>query len=183
MPTGHIMMAMSLDGFVARNDHTLDWLNKQPTADEDHAFNEFMDSVDVIVMGTGSLKTVLGFGEWPYTKPVIVLSRSMTHLDLPEHLQDKVEFTTENPQDLWETLHRRGHKHVYVDGGAIIRSFLKAGFVQDMKITIVPILLGDGIRIFGETESDIDLELVSVTPFPSGLVDLVYKVIDTWPNP
>ena len=72
MATGHIMMAMTLDGFVARSDHSLDWLLKQPTQDEDHGFEAFLDSVDVLVMGSGSLKTVLSFDEWPYTKPVVV---------------------------------------------------------------------------------------------------------------
>ena len=86
VPTGHIMMAMSLDGFVARKDHSLDWLNKQPSNEEDHGFFEFMDGVDALVMGSGSLRTVLGFGEWPYSKPVVVLSRSMTQQDLPEQL-------------------------------------------------------------------------------------------------
>lgn len=176
MPTGHIMMAMSLDGFVARNDHSLDWLNKQPTEDEDHGFFEFMDSVDALVMGSGSLRTVLGFGEWPYQKPVVVLSRTMTKQDLPEHLQDKIEFSTASPEALWNTFGERGYKRIYVDGGAIIRSFLKARLVQDMKITIVPILIGEGIRIFENTNRDTDLELVSTEQFPSGLVDLVYKV-------
>ncbi len=176
MPTGHIMMAMSLDGFVARKDHTLDWLNKQPTESEDHGFFEFIDSVDAIVMGSGSLRTVLGFAEWPYQKPVIVLSSTMTKQDLPEHLQDKIEISTESPEALWCTFGECGYKRIYVDGGAIIRSFLKAGLVQDMRITMVPILLGDGIRIFGETEGDIDLELISAKPFPSGLVGLYYAV-------
>ncbi len=176
MPTGHIMMAMSLDGFVARRDHTLDWLNKQPSANEDHGFSEFMDSMDAIVMGSGSLRTVLGFGEWPYVKPVIVLSRSMTKQDLPEHLQDKVKFSKASPQETWEKLDKSGYHRVYIDGGAIIWSFLKAGFIRDMKITMVPILLGDGIRIFGETDDDVDLELVSAASFPSGMVDLVYTV-------
>ncbi len=176
MPSGHIMMAMSLDGFVARKDHSLDWLNKQHAENEDHGLIEFMNSVDAIVMGTGSLRTVLGFGEWPYEKPVVVLSRSMTKQDVPENLHDKIDFSTASPEELWGIFRERGYNRAYVDGGAIIRSFLQAGFIQDMKITLVPILLGDGIRIFGETDGDIDLELISATPFPSGMVDLVYEV-------
>ncbi len=176
MPTGHIMMAMSLDGFVARKDHRLDWLEKQPVGDEDHGFVEFQESVDVIVMGSGSFRTVLGFGEWPYSKPCIVLSHSMTIDDIPEALQDKVELSNEAPEELMDRLSSHGLERVYVDGGAVIQSFLQAGLIQEMKITIVPILLGDGIRIFGETDRDIDLELISATPFPSGLVDMIYKV-------
>lgn len=176
MPTGHIMMAMSLDGFVARPDHSLDWLFKQPTGAEDHGFQDFIDSVDVLIMGTGSLKTVLGFNEWPYQKPVIVLSRSMTEADIPAHLKDQIEFSTATPREIWDQFGARGYRRVYVDGGAIIRSFLDAGCVHDMKISLIPILIGDGIRIFGDTGRDIDLELLSVKRHDSGLVDLNYKV-------
>lgn len=178
MPTGHIMMAMTLDGFVARADHTLDWLDKQPAGDEDHGFAEFQDSVDAIVMGSGSYRTVRGFGTWPYAKPVVVLSRSMTPDDIPEELNSKVEVSSLNPSELMESLNERGFNRVYVDGGAIIRSFLKAELVHDMRITMVPILIGNGIRIFGDTEGDIDLELISVKSFPSGLVDMDYKLKD-----
>lgn len=170
------MMAMSLDGFVARRDHALDWLNKQPTKGEDHGFEEFQKSVDLIVMGSGSFRTVQGFGEWPYSIPGIVLSRSMTQEDIPKDLRDRLEVSTLSPTELMAMLAKRSIDRVYVDGGAVIQSFLKAGLIRDMKITIVPILIGDGIRIFGETHGDTDLELKSATPFPSGLVDLVYEI-------
>ena len=176
MPTGHIMMAMSLDGFVARQDHSLDWLMKQSTDGEDHGFVEFQASVDAIVMGSGSLRAVLGFDTWPYEKPVIALSRTMTTNDIPEHLRGKIELTQLAPQELMESLGERGFKRIYVDGGAIIQSFLRAGLIADMKVTLVPILIGEGIRLFDDIPGDIDLELVSSTPFPSGLVDLQYSV-------
>ncbi len=176
MTTGHIMMAMSLDGFVARPDHALDWLNKQATQSEDHGFAAFQDRMDVIIMGSGSLRTVLEFGEWPYTIPCIVMSRTMTDAEIPGDLRDKVEVSTLEPKALIDSLEERGLKRAYVDGGAVIRSFIQAGLIEDMKISIVPILLGEGIRIFGSNDTDIDLELVSSTPFPSGLVDLEYKV-------
>lgn len=170
------MMAMSLDGFVARLDHRLDWLEKQHTEGEDHGFDTFQNSVDVIVMGSGSLRTLLGFGTIPYSKPVIVLSRSMRKEDLPEYARDKVEVLALEPHDLMAEFSRRSYCRVYVDGGAVIQSFLRAGLIADMKITIVPILIGEGIRIFDHTGSDTDLDLVSTEQFPSGLVDLVYKV-------
>lgn len=176
MPTGHIMMAMGLDGFVARPDHQLDWLEKQSTEDEDHGFVAFQDSVDVIVMGSGSYRTVPGFGAWPYAKPVVVLSQTMNTDDIPDDLRGKVEVSDLALEDLMTNFEARGFHRVYVDGGAIIRSFLKAGLVEDMRITLVPILIGEGIRIFGETEGDADLELVSVSSFPSGLVDLDYRL-------
>ncbi len=170
------MMAMSLDGFVARSDHRLDWLDKQPTKDEDHGFTAFQDSVDVIVMGSGSYRTVRGVGAWPYTKPVVVLSCSMTADDIPNDLREKVEVSDKTPTELMKSFDARGFSRVYVDGGAIICSFLKAGLIEDMRITLIPILIGEGIRIFGETQGDVDLELVSVSSFPSGLVDLEYRL-------
>ena len=176
MPTGHIMMAMTLDGFVARPDRSLDWLMKQPTKTEEHGFQEFVDSVDVILMGTGSLRTILSFEEWPYQKPVVVLSRTMTKADIPAALHDKIEFSTLAPDRLWEEFAERGYNRVYIDGGAIIRSFIKAGFVYEMTISIIPILIGTGIRIFGEIDHDRDLELISSTDYPSGLVTLKYKM-------
>lgn len=170
------MMAMTLDGFVARKDHALDWLMKQNTDGEDHGFEEFRDSVDVIVMGTGSFKTVLGFDEWPYHKPVVVLSSTLSDNDIPDHLKDKVEISQFNPETLMASFSERGFERVYVDGGAIIRSFLGAGLIADMKITMIPILIGDGIRIFGDLDKDIDLTLEQVQAFPSGLVDMSYRV-------
>ncbi len=176
MPTGHIMMAMSLDGFVARKDHALDWLMQIDTEGEDHGFLTFQESVDAIVMGSGSYRTVLGFDDWPYIKPVIVLSRSMRRNEIPSALRNKVEISQIEPADLMRELGGRGYSRIYVDGGAIIRSFLHEGLVDDMRIAIAPVLIGDGIRMFGEIPKDIELELQSVEQFSSGLVQLQYKV-------
>lgn len=176
MPTGHIMMAMSLDGFVARKDHTLDWLMKLDTEGDDFGFAEFLDRIDVIVMGSGSFKTVLGFKEWPYDKPVVVLSKSLAETDIPDALRDKVELSKLSPNDIMEELGRRGFRRVYVDGGAIIQSFLRAGHIEDMQIAIAPILIGEGIRMFGALEHDLDLHLRDVAHFKSGLIQMRYTV-------
>lgn len=176
MPTGHVMMAISLDGYVARKDHTLDWLMKQDTQGEDHGFEDFQNSIDVIVMGTGSFKTVLGFDQWAYTKPVVVLSRSLSAEDVPGHLAGKVEISRLDPVSLMSDFSKRGYECVYVDGGAVVQSFLRAGLVSDMRITLIPILIGSGIRLFGDLEEDIDLVLENVREFKSGLVDLRYRI-------
>lgn len=176
MPTGHMMMAMTLDGFIARKNHTLDWLDKQDTSGEDHGFTEFMDRMDVIVMGTGSYKTVLGFGEWPYTKHVVVMSRSLVQADVPDHLQTKVEIMSLEPVDLMKKLGERGNRCVYVDGGAVTQSFMREGLIADMKIAIVPILIGEGIRLFGELGKDVDLTLESISDFKSGLIQMQYHI-------
>lgn len=176
MPTGHAMMAMTLDGFVARPDHTLDWLMKQDTEGEDHGFDAFLDAIDVIVMGSGSFRTVLGFDTWVYTKPVIVLSHALTPADIPARLDGKAAISTETPEALMTRLGTEGIKRVYVDGAAVVQSFLSAGLIHDLKVTLVPILIGRGIRLFGDTGCDMDLDLQSVERFPSGLIDTVYRV-------
>ncbi|MES0883143.1 dihydrofolate reductase family protein [Roseibium sp. SCP14] len=176
MPTGHTMMAMTLDGFVARKDHALDWLMKFDTGSEDTGFTDFQNSIDVIVMGTGSFKTVLGFGEWPYRKPVVVLSKTLAEDNIPEDVKDKVEISRLSPDQLMTQLDGRGVDRVYVDGGAIIRSFLRAGYVADMRIAIAPILIGEGIRMFGELDKDVDLRLEDVRRFGSDFVEMRYVV-------
>ena len=171
------MMAMTLDGFVARKDHALDWLMKQDTAGEDHGFAAFQAGIDVIVMGSGSFRTVLGFGAWPYKKPVVVMSRSLSADDVPEALSGRVRISDLDPTSLMKSLQMKGHTRVYVDGGAVIQSFLRANLITDMKLAIVPILIGDGIRLFGDLDQDIDLRLQTVTQFPSGLAELRYSVV------
>lgn len=177
MPTGHVMMAITLDGFVARKDHSLDWLMKQDTEGEEHGFATFLANIDVIVMGSGSYRTVLGFDAWPYEKPVVVMSSTLSQGDVPAELRGKVEMTGLDPQSLMDEMERRGWTRVYVDGGAIVQSFMRLGLVQDLKLAIVPILIGDGIRLFGGLPTDVDLKLTETKGFASGLVEMRYCVI------
>jgi len=149
---------------------------QQNTEGEDHGFEPFFDRIDVIVMGSGSYKTVLESEPWPYQKPVVVMSRSLSVEDRPARLADKVMFTKLSPPDLMDSLEKQGNKHVYVDGGAVVQAFLKQGLIASMKVTIVPIMIGDGIRLFGALPADVDLTLAKVTQHPSGLVDLDYTL-------
>lgn len=176
MTTGHVFMAISLDGFVARQDHQLDWLMKQNTEGEEHGYDEFTASVDGIVMGSGSFKNVLTFGEWPYKKPVVVMSKSMTQANVPAELAGKVRVSALEPTALMQSLEKDGWSRAYVDGGKIVQSFIKCGLIDDFVLTIVPILIGDGKRLFGPIDGDIDLELISSTPFKSGMLQNKYRV-------
>jgi dihydrofolate reductase len=177
MTTGHIFMAISLDGFVARADSGLDWLMKQPTEGEDHGYASFMESVDGLVMGSGSFKTVLAFDPWPYEKPVIVLSRTLTPKDIPEGLRGKVTLSNLAPRPLMASLADIGWTRAYIDGGKIIQSYLREGLIADMTVTVVPILIGQGKRMFGTLDADVDLRLLSSQSFASGLVTSKYEVI------
>ena len=176
MTTGHMFMAMSLDGFVAREDFGLDWLMKQKTDGEDHGNAAFMDTVDGLVMGSGSVRTMMTFGAWPDEKPVVVLSNTMTPDDIPEYLRDKVSVSALAPREIMMVLSEKGWKRAYIDGGKIIQSFMRDGLIADMTVTVVPILIGEGKRMFGTLDADIDLHLIESKSFPSGLVTSRYEV-------
>jgi len=176
MVSGHIFMAMSLDGFVARADHALDWLTKQKTDGEDHGYEAFVAEIDGLVMGSGTFRTVLSFETWPYEKPVVVMSHSITEADIPAALRASVRISKLSPAALMASLQSEGWQRAYVDGGQIVHSFLKEGLIADMTVTIIPILIGEGRRMFGKIAQDIDLEMVSSSSYASGFVQTRYKI-------
>jgi len=171
-------IATSLDGFIARENGNIDWLpapGKDESA-EDYGYKEFMDTVDVLVMGRNTFEKVLTFPEWPYgNKPVVVLSHRP--VNVPGHLARSVEAMSCSPHDLVRRLSERGARHLYVDGGKTIRGFLDEGLIQQIIITRVPILIGSGIPLFGPLKRDIRLRHVETRQFPNGLVQNRYEVI------
>ena len=180
MTTGHVFIATSLDGFIARKDHAIDWLENQGTTTEEHGYTQFIDSVDGIIFGRKTYEVVLNLtsdDDWPYQKPVIVLSRTLTNSDIPLHLTDKVTITDQTPSDLLATLDQKGWKRAYVDGGITIQSFLNEGLIDDLIITTLPVLIGRGIPLFGNTTKDIHLELINTRQYPSGLAQSHYRVL------
>jgi dihydrofolate reductase len=177
MTTGHIFIATSLDGLIARSDGSIDWLERPGLETEDHGFEEMMASVDGLIMGRGTYEKVLEFGEWPYEKPVIVLTRSLKAADIPKHLQNKLRFSVLPPKELMDELAAMGWKRAYVDGGKLIQSFLAAGLIEDMVITRIPVLIGTGRALFGAVPKDVELEHIETQSFKSGLVSSRYRVL------
>lgn len=175
MPTGHVFIATSLDGFIARIDGGLDWLEGANSAGEDHGYQDFMDTIDGIVMGRATFDVALRFDPWPYDKPLLVLSRTLYPADIPSHLADRIT-TVRSVSDALTEGQRRGWDRVYVDGGATIRAFLDAGAISDMVITRIPVLLGTGLPLFGTVSEDIVLRHIATRSFPSGLVQSRYEV-------
>ena len=176
MTKGYVYIAVSLDGFVAREDGTLDWLMKQNTEGEDFGYEAFMASVDGLVMGRGSYEAVAAFDTWPYKKPVIVMSKSLKPKDIPSRLQGRVSLSSETPQELMHRLETEHWKAAYIDGGLIVQSFMQAGLIDELTLTRVPILLGSGKPLFGPLKKDIDLEHMSTKSYNSGLVHSHYKI-------
>ena len=140
--------AISLDGFIADAEGGVGWLDA-PSAglDDDMGFIEFMAGIDAVLMGRVTFQQVLGFGAWPYTKPVFVLSNSLT--DLPTNMQAKATLASGSPHDLLHRMGAVGHNRLYIDGGATVESFLAEDLIDRMVMTMIPTLLGSGIRIFG----------------------------------
>jgi Dihydrofolate reductase len=175
MISGHVFIATSLDGFIAREDDSLDWLPDPADLQEDHGFDAFMDSVDGVVMGRGSFEVVRGMSPWLYSKPVVVMSATLA--DVPAELSGKAEITRLAPRDLMAELEGRGWRRVYVDGGAVIRSFLREGLIMDLLVTRVPVLIGSGKPLFGTLPRDVRLAHVETKTYPSGLVGTRYRVL------
>lgn len=166
-----VFVGASLDGFIARPNGAFDFLPESP---EPHGFDEFYASVDAMVMGRKTYETALGFGSWPYgKKPVFVLS-SRPLARAPAGA--RVEHLSGAPGEIMARLAQRGIQHVYVDGGQTVQSFLRAGLIDRITITRVPVIIGAGISIFGELDHDIPLQHLGTRHYPSGLVQSEYAV-------
>ena len=167
-----VFIANSLDGFIARSNGALDWL--PPDGGEPHGYDEFIATVDALVIGRKTFETVLTFDAWPYgAKPVFALS---THTLAPAPPGAVVERMSGDPAEIVSQLSARGIRHVYVDGGITIQRFLQAGLIQRLIITRVPVLIGEGIPLFGATHRDIELKHIATRHYASGLVQSEYAV-------
>jgi dihydrofolate reductase len=168
-----VFIATSLDGFIARPNDDLDWL--PPGGGEEHGYEEFMATVDALVIGRRSFEKVLTFDQWPYgEKPVFVLSSRQL---APAPTGAVVERMSGTPTDVVSQLAARGVRHIYVDGGITIQRFLQAGLIQRLVITRIPVLLGAGIPLFGSLRQDIVLRHVGTRQYASGMVQSEYLVV------
>ena len=168
-----VFVGTSLDGFIARPDGAFDFLPS--SGGEPHGYHEFMATVDALVIGRKTFETVLAFDVWPYgDKPTFVLSTRPLAPAPPGAL---VERMSGAPGDIVAQLSARGIGHIYVDGGLTIQRFLEAGLIQRLIITRVPVLIGDGIPLFGAIPHDIHLTHVATRQFTSGLVQSEYGVV------
>ncbi len=171
----HVFCATSLDGFIARENSDIQWLEEYCA--EDYGYDAFSANIDQIIMGRNTYEKVLSFATWPYACPVLVLSTKLAHTAPPAPLEGKVHFSSMSPKEALDSLKKQGKQHIYVDGGKLISSFLKEQLITDMVITTIPVLLGKGIPLFHELSQDIRLELLFVTSFPSGVFQSKYQIV------
>lgn len=171
-PQTSVFLAASLDGFIARADGAIDWLAIVERAGEDYGIRAFYDSVDTLVMGRKTYDVALGFDEWPYAGMRCVVVTS----DTSRASRHGEEFFAGELAALLDRLGAEGSKRVYVDGGAVIAQALAANLVDDVTVSIIPILLGEGTALAPRIGHDVLLELVEHRAFESGLVQLKYRV-------
>ncbi|HEX2864165.1 MAG TPA: dihydrofolate reductase family protein [Deinococcales bacterium] len=164
-------LGVSLDGFIAREDGGLDWLEAgPPDPPELTGYADLMVQADTLVLGRGTCDTVLGFAAWPFPgKRVVVL----THRPLDDA---RVAFTHAGTlAPLLDNLAGRGSRFVYLDGGQAVRQALEERLLDELTLTLVPVTLGRGRPLFGPSVPERRWELAESATLPSGLVRVTYR--------
>lgn len=169
-----VYIATSLDGYIARKDGSIDWLESiEDPKNEDYGYNDFIKKIDAIVMGRKTYEFVLSFPIWHYKRPVFVLSRKIRNI--PSRLKNKVTLLSMKPKKVLEYLSHKGYKNIYVDGGKTIQNFLKEDLIDEIIITKIPLLIGGGIPLFGYLRNDLTFEHIKTKVYQNGLVKSHYK--------
>ncbi|GAX19346.1 hypothetical protein FisN_4Lh075 [Fistulifera solaris] len=178
---GSVFIAVTVDGYIASRDGGVDFLDDfQDDEESGSAFTDFMASIDVIVMGRNTFDKVVSFGEemYPYGKtPLVVWTRTPDAVKVPDYCKDVVSCSSKPLTALMDDLKAQGRTHVYVDGGTTVQSFLRTGMVQELIVTRVPVLLGEGISLFGKLDHAVKLKHVKTKTFPSGMITTHYQLV------
>jgi dihydrofolate reductase len=173
-PATLAFIACSLDGYIARPDGGLDWLTSLPAPEgEDFGYSAFMAGIDAILMGRATYDTVLGFPDWPYDRPVRVLTRDAGRVRPAPAGADARPVSGPLPGVL-AGLAAEGFGRVYVDGGQTISGLLRAGLLDRLILTRVPVLLGAGLPLFVQTGPEMRLAALGTRVWPNGFVQTDY---------
>ncbi len=170
-----VFIATSLDGYIAGKNNEIDWLEIIPNPEKiDMGYQAHLDNTDAIVMGRNTMELVANMDiEWPYSKPVFVLTKSLK--ELPDKVRDKAFLIEGDIQSINEELSKKGYQNLYIDGGLTIQSFLKEDLIDEIIITTIPILLGGGIPLFGVMESTLEFRCTNSERFANGICQNRYQ--------
>jgi dihydrofolate reductase len=169
-----VFVGISVDGFLARPDGAFDFLDEGGS--EPHGYDEFIAGIDTLVIGRNTFEIVLAFPEWPYGERRVVVLSSRP-LDLSVVRGGRVEQMDGAPAEIIAKLAASGAQHLYVDGGITIQGFLRAGLVDRLTLSRVPVLIGQGIPLFGSLPGDVRLRHIATQHYKGGLVKSEYEVI------
>lgn len=155
-----VFIATSLDGFIADKDGDISWLHAIPNPDNsDMGYGAFFAQIDALIMGRTTFETVCGFDiDWPYSKPVFVLSNILK--SIPPAYANKAFVMSGNLKQIIASIHQKGYHNLYIDGGKTIQSFLEEDLIDEMTITIIPTILGGGFPLFADISKRLDFECV-----------------------
>lgn len=170
-----VYVAQSLDGFIAGSNGELDWLKDIDNPEQDDfGFSAFMSTVDALIMGKNTFEKVLSFEMWPYEKPVFIASSSLAAV--PSSVENKAFLLRGTPQEMVSALRAKDYDNLYIDGGALIQSYLAEQLIDELIITTVPVLLGEGISLFGFLPKKVKLKLIGSKVLLNQLVTAHYQV-------
>lgn len=169
MPKVVLFIATSLDGYIASTDGAVDWLFH----DADYGYTEFMASVDAVVMGRKTWEQARTFEDVPFAgKHVIVFSRSQSNADA-----SRIRFVQSDPETTIPEIKSSVEKDIWlVGGGDLIQQFIASHLIDEFRIFVHPIILGHGIPLFTQQPQRANLTFVGSQSFPSGLVELRYRL-------
>ena len=175
-----VFLATSMDGYIASEDGSIHWLDEANAGlpdGEDCGFAEFLDSVDYLIMGRKTFEQVVSFGDWPYGEINVIVLTSKPNI-IPSSIPKTVSQSSEDIQSLYEQIKNKGAHKLYVDGGTTVNSFLKAGLVDDITLTQVPVFIGNGISLF--TDGLLKLKLMASRSWNFGFVQNEFLVLKDW---
>jgi dihydrofolate reductase len=167
-------IATSLDGYIADKNGEIGWLNTIPNPDQlDMGYNEFSSGIDAILMGRNTFDTVCGFEmAWPYVKPVFVLSNSLT--EIPEKAGPQVSIVKGALPGILEEINRKGFHKLYIDGGIVIQNFLKEDLLDEITISVLPVILGGGCPLFSYLPKMLEFQLLNSKTYLNSIVQNHY---------
>lgn len=170
-----VFIATSIDGYIADKNGGIDWLHSIPNPEnEDMGYGEFINQIDALVMGRTTFETVCGFDcEWPYNKPVFVLSNKLK--EIPESHKGKAFLVKGTITEIVNQINELGFNRLYIDGGTTIRSFLNEDLIDEMVLTLIPILLGGGSSLFTELPKELKFELIGTKIYLNQITQNHYK--------
>lgn len=170
----YVFIAATLDGFIATPDGGIDWLEDAPNPEgSDFGYSEFVSRVDGILLGRATFEKVLTFEQWPYTKPVFVLTNTLE--SVPHFLEGKAQIVSGPLADIISSLRLQGFENLYIDGGQVIQSFLREDLIDELIVTRFPKLLGKGIPLFGDLDRIMDFSHVETEVIENYLVKSHYR--------
>lgn len=169
----YVFVAQSLDGFIASKDGSTRWLNIPNPTKTDYGYKQFLSKIDAFVIGRFTFEKALKYKPYPYNKQVFVLSTTLKNI--PINLQDSVEIVNGNLKTIVQNINSKGYHKLYIDGAKTIQSFLNENLIDEITINTLPIILGEGIKLFENINKTIPLELKYQERYENGIITTTYK--------